>query len=196
MNRGHHLYPVYMPRSAFFAPPPPRSYPRHMRANEPSDRMPGHSMSGEPYESYIQCEIVKYLRNSRPDIWFTATVGGVNVSNYQRKQMIRQGYSKGVPDLILFLKDGVLAVEVKRPKTFRITIEQREWEVALTERGHAHAYVHSLPEFIEVLRSVECSPVISIDIDQEEGEGGETNTEPESDLISPVISLDEGETME
>lgn len=173
------LYTPPMPKSQSYRsratrlPRETRRYPRHARGDEPDERHPGYSRNGEPFESTIQRDIVKYLRKERPEILFTSTVGGVNVRPYERRKMLDQGYSKGVPDMLIFLKEKVWGVEVKRPRTFRITAEQIQWEKDLTERGHLHSYVHSLEDFkthLEIIQRtthlIECS-------DKDEAESGE-----------------------
>ena len=48
-----------------------------------------------------QCIVADYLRKRWPDVLFTATLGGVRVSIGAAVKLKKQGYLKGVPDLLI-----------------------------------------------------------------------------------------------
>lgn len=64
-------------------------------------------------ENSVQKAIVDYL--NLKGFLFTSTKGGVNVSNIRTRVIQKQlGYLKGVADLIVFIPNGTLCIEVKR----------------------------------------------------------------------------------
>jgi hypothetical protein len=66
-----------------------------------------------------QCIVADYLRKRWPNVLFTATLGGVYVGIGSGKKLKKQGYLKGVPDLLICkarereVYDPVLSVMVK-----------------------------------------------------------------------------------
>jgi hypothetical protein len=48
-----------------------------------------------------QCIVADYLRKRWPKVLFTATLGGVYVGIGSGKKLKKQGYLKGVPDLLI-----------------------------------------------------------------------------------------------
>ena len=66
-----------------------------------------------------QCIVADYMRKRWPKVLFTATLGGVRVSIGAAVKLKKQGYLKGVPDLLICkarereVYDPVLSVMVK-----------------------------------------------------------------------------------
>lgn len=88
-------------------------------------------------EHDIQVRLVNYIRDMDPTILFSATVGGVRLAMHTAKKMKEAGYSKGIPDLLVFEPRGMyqgLAIEVKT-KTGRPSPHQKEWVQNLNDRG-------------------------------------------------------------
>jgi len=75
---------------------------------------------------------------------FTATVGGVRLSIGQATALKRQGYSKGVPDILIFEPRGKyhgLMIEMKRQRIKgeprgRVSPDQERWKEQLLARGY------------------------------------------------------------
>ena len=69
-------------------------------------------------EDGVQIAIVNYLRASK--FLFTSTGGGIRIANQtMQKKNKAMGYTKGAPDLIVWIKGGTLCIEVKKPKIMR-----------------------------------------------------------------------------
>jgi len=81
--------------------------------------------------------LVDYLRLRK--LLFTATLGGVRLTIGQAVKIKRQGYSNGVPDILIFeASNGYhgLAIEMKKEKGGAVRPEQKEWIQALNDRGY------------------------------------------------------------
>ena len=88
-------------------------------------------------EHDIQVAIVGLLESIEPKPLYSATVGGVRLAIHTAKKMKEAGYSKGVPDMLIFEPRGFyngLAIEVKTEKG-RASDEQKAWIQALNNRG-------------------------------------------------------------
>jgi hypothetical protein len=88
-------------------------------------------------EHDIQVKLVKLLKSLDPQPLFSATVGGVRLAMHTAKKMKEAGYSKGIPDLLIFEPRGMyigLAIEVKTEKG-RPSPHQKEWIKDLNTRG-------------------------------------------------------------
>ena len=67
-------------------------------------------------------------------------------------KMTKEGVRPGVADLCVLLPKGkTLWVEVKRPMG-KQTQHQKDFEKKCKDLGHAYVVVHSLEDFIQVLR--------------------------------------------
>ena len=89
-------------------------------------------------EHQIQSQLVQLISNQFPDILYCATVGGARMSINQAKMIKRQGYRKGVPDLIFYEpRDGFngLCIEIKK-KGGQPSPHQRAWIADLQTRGY------------------------------------------------------------
>jgi hypothetical protein len=92
--------------------------------------------NGSP-EHDIQVAIVGLLESIEPTPLYSATVGGVRLAIHTAKKMKEAGYSKGVPDMLVYEPRGMyagLAIEVKTEKG-RASDEQKEWIRNLNNRG-------------------------------------------------------------
>ena len=92
--------------------------------------------NGSP-EHDIQVAIVGLLESIEPTPLYSATVGGVRLAIHTAKKMKEAGYSKGVPDMLVYEPRGMyagLAIEVKTEKG-RASDEQKEWIRALNSKG-------------------------------------------------------------
>ena len=88
-------------------------------------------------EHDIQVALVALLESIEPKPLYTATVGGVRLAIHTAKKMKEAGYSKGIPDLLVFEPRGMyngLAIEVKTDKG-RPSPEQIEWCKNLNSKG-------------------------------------------------------------
>ena len=104
-------------------------------------------------EHDIQVQLIAMLESIEPRPLYTATVGGVRLAIHTAKKMKEAGYSKGVPDLLVFEPRGMyegLAIEVKTPKG-RASTEQKEWITKLNARGWSAHITNGLDEALEVL---------------------------------------------
>lgn len=92
--------------------------------------------NGSP-EHDIQVAIVGLLESIEPTPLYSATVGGVRLAIHTAKKMKEAGYSKGVPDMLVYEPRGMyvgLAIEVKTEKV-RASDEQKEWIRQLNSKG-------------------------------------------------------------
>ena len=92
--------------------------------------------NGSP-EHDIQVAIVGLLESIEPTPLYSATVGGVRLAMNTAKKMKEAGYSKGVPDMLVYEPRGMyagLAIEVKTEKG-RASEEQKAWVRNLNDRG-------------------------------------------------------------
>jgi len=92
--------------------------------------------NGSP-EHDIQVALVGLLESIEPTPLYSATVGGVRLAIHTAKKMKEAGYSKGVPDMLVYEPRGMyagLAIEVKTEKG-RASDEQKEWIRNLNNRG-------------------------------------------------------------
>lgn len=88
-------------------------------------------------EHDIQVALVGLLESIEPTPLYSATVGGVRLAIHTAKKMKEAGYSRGVPDMLIFEPRGMyngLAIEVKTEKG-RASDEQKAWIRGLNDRG-------------------------------------------------------------
>lgn len=100
----------------------------------------------------IQCMIAEYLDFHPRHPLYCATVGGVRLTIGQATKMKKQGYRKGIPDILIFepkfypfTDSHGLFLEVKAPDG-RPSPEQNEWKKRLESRGYKHHFVYSFDE--------------------------------------------------
>jgi hypothetical protein len=85
----------------------------------------------------IQQNVVAYIEEKLISP-FTATCGGVYSSKTQRCKIMKLGYKKGVPDLLIFVPKGKyhgMMMEVKTPKG-RVTEHQKKWHEGLRRNDY------------------------------------------------------------
>jgi hypothetical protein len=106
-------------------------------------------------EHEIQSEFVRLIQEQYPDILFCATVGGARMRISEAKKIKKQGYKKGIPDILFYeARQGYfgLAIEVKkkggRPSPFQI-----QWRDDLLRRGYQSAICKGLDECVEVFNT-------------------------------------------
>lgn len=69
-------------------------------------------------ENPVQIAIANFLRIKK--FTFTSTQGGVFISNVRSKALLKSmGYRKGTSDLIVFVPNGTICIEVKKPATYK-----------------------------------------------------------------------------
>lgn len=115
-------------------------------------------------EQVVQINIVRYLR--KRGFLFSAPDAGVNVSSVRTRSILKMmGRNAGVADLVVWVPNGTVCIEVKRPKmmktsekTGRMIIddqggkqskEQKEFEQTVSGiKGHSYIVVSSVEEVI------------------------------------------------
>lgn len=102
-------------------------------------------------EHQIQSLLVKLISEQYPDLLYCATVGGARMSINQARMIKRQGYRKGVPDLIFYeSRKGYygLCMEIKK-KGGQPSPHQRAWIADLQRRGYQALICKGLDQCIE-----------------------------------------------
>jgi len=73
-------------------------------------------------EQPVQIAIVRYLRAK--GYLFTAPDAGINVSSVKMRSIYKaMGRQSGISDLIVWIPNGTVCIEVKRPKTYTISFK-------------------------------------------------------------------------
>ena len=88
-------------------------------------------------EYELQKQVVEYIDLQYPDALYCATLGGVRLSIGAAVKLKRQGYRKGIPDLIIYeprFHWHGLAIEIKSDKG-QASPEQEIWLEKLVARG-------------------------------------------------------------
>lgn len=112
-----------------------------------------------------QCIVADYLRKRWPDVLFTATLGGVRVSIGAAVKLKKQGYCKGICDLLIFaprtnrvmpsdlFQDHWLglAIEMKVRKGGVVSLEQEEVMQRLENQGWLAIVCHGADEAIKAI---------------------------------------------
>jgi hypothetical protein len=109
----------------------------------------------EMTEAEITSAFVLHVRTEHPDLLFCGTVGGVNAPIGQKVKANREGYNKGIPDLIFYEPRGKhhgLAIEMKT-RVGRLRPHQEEWIFKLADRGYKAVVCRSLEEAKQVLKN-------------------------------------------
>ena len=104
-------------------------------------------------EDRLQTEVVKYIRYQYPKALFCGSAGGVYTGISQARKMVRNGYIKGFPDLLIYEAKGAyhgLAIEIKTIKG-RATKEQKKWITDLQERGWRAEVCKGLPAILKLI---------------------------------------------
>jgi hypothetical protein len=109
-----------------------------------------------------QCIVADYLRKRWPSVLFTATLGGVRVSIGAAVKLKKQGYLKGVPDLLIvanrpYTSDGVccwfygLAIEMKVKKGGIVSADQKRVMAQFEREGWKAIVCHGADEAIAAI---------------------------------------------
>ena len=89
-------------------------------------------------ENPVQIAIATFLRMR--GFTFTSTQGGLFISNLRSKALLKSmGYRKGVSDMIVFVPNGTICIEVKKPAQYR-------WNIKLGRLVKAEAAGTQSPE--------------------------------------------------
>lgn len=83
-------------------------------------------------ESFIQCQIVEYLRTHLIPVYMIKNDGHKTIQQATRDK--RMGLSPGIPDLLIFLGNNIVFLEVKT-KQGKLSKEQREFFESCKEKG-------------------------------------------------------------
>lgn len=62
-------------------------------------------------------------------------------SRYAQGKFKAEGLKAGFPDMVVFLNDVIVFIEMKRQKGSTISKEQKEWQEKINSYGYARAYV-------------------------------------------------------
>lgn len=114
----------------------------------------GYNKDGSKMEFMEQIEVANWLKSTHPDVLFTASIAGVNLSANTAKRMRAMGYSAGTPDLAIFEpKNGHhgLFIEMKRVGKFNVSPGQLEWHGKLKARGYAFAVCNGSEHAIKTI---------------------------------------------
>lgn len=80
-------------------------------------------------ENAVQIAIVNWLKLNK--FTFTSTNGGLFINNIRTKSVIKAlGYRKGVSDIVIWIPNGTLCVEVKKPPLRRYSLKTGKMIVA------------------------------------------------------------------
>lgn len=91
-------------------------------------------------ETRLQIDLVKWVRETYPNVLFTSTQAGDRRSVLAAVMMKRMGYMNGTPDLIFFEPRGCyhgLVLEAKTEKGV-LSKDQIAFERKVTERGYKY----------------------------------------------------------
>jgi len=101
-----------------------------------------------------QKDVIKYCKANKIPV--VASLNGVNIGGSRSKIAITinslksQGMAVGFPDLMMFLKDKILFIELKRVKDYVIKDNQREWIDKINAYEYADAIIcHGAEEAIK-----------------------------------------------
>lgn len=104
-----------------------------------------------PTERSIQRAIIATIRLQYPGVWYCAIPNGAHLAGNAQARFKQIGALKGdglkigAPDLICVWQGGGKFLEVKRPKTGRVSEDQHK----------VHAYLESVGWPVAVVRTVE-----------------------------------------
>jgi len=110
------------------------------------------NQSNSQPEFQLQCSFIEWLEYQHPNVLFCATVGGVRQTLLQGLRLKKQGYRKGIPDLMIYeqnLTSIGLALEFKAGKN-KPTEYQTRWHNDLRARQWQVHTVYTLEDAIKV----------------------------------------------
>ena len=80
-------------------------------------------------ENPVQISISNFLKIK--GFTFTSTQGGLFISNSRSKALLKaMGYRRGTSDLIVFVPNGTICIEVKKPAQYRWSAKLKRMVVA------------------------------------------------------------------
>lgn len=101
-------------------------------------------INNTPLEIHEQEAVVEYLDllvSSGKVVIFSAVPNNTFTKSWKQKaKMKREGVRRGVPDILVVLKDKIIFVEMKRVSGGVISSHQKEWIEAISKAG-GHAKV-------------------------------------------------------
>ena len=105
-------------------------------------------------EYQIQTEVIRFLDLKYPEIpRAVSPAAGFRVSAGLAMKMVRMGYQKGTPDLIILEPANIysgLVIELKTP-TGSLSSEQKLFLQRMADRGYLTAICRSAKEAIDLL---------------------------------------------
>lgn len=111
-------------------------------------------MSTRQNEYRIQADFIRYMDLMHPDLLYTISPAGFIMSAGMAMKMMRMGYRKGTPDVLIFEPRGYkhgFFIEFKDPKG-KTSDAQREFLDAARLRGYWTQICYSSTEAISALR--------------------------------------------
>lgn len=106
-------------------------------------------------EYRIQADFIRYLELMHPDLLYTISPAGFIMSAGMAMKMMRMGYRKGTPDVMIFEPRGQwhgLLIEFKDPKGV-VSDAQKEFLATASSRGYATAVCYSTSSAISLVES-------------------------------------------
>jgi len=106
-------------------------------------------------EYRIQADFIRYLELMYPDLLYTISPAGFIMSAGMAMKMMRMGYRKGTPDVMVFEPRGLwhgLLIEFKDPKGV-VSEAQTRFLFQARERGYRGAICRSTSEAISLLET-------------------------------------------
>jgi len=106
-------------------------------------------------EYRIQADFIRYLELMYPDLLYTISPAGFIMSAGMAMKMIRMGYRKGTPDVMIFEPRGPwhgMMIEFKDPKGV-VSEAQKEFLVQAGSRGYRTAVCYSTAAAITLVES-------------------------------------------
>lgn len=106
-------------------------------------------------EALIQCAICKYMQSIF--IYFFAVINEAHGrSKVSQMQLVTQGLRSGVSDMVVFLPmptkpDKIIFVEVKNPKKWKQSDNQKKFEKRVTDSGYEYHLVFSVSDMEKIV---------------------------------------------
>jgi hypothetical protein len=104
-------------------------------------------------EYAIQSAFIRYLELMYPDLLYTISPAGFIMSAGMAMKMVRMGYRKGTPDVMIFEPRGAwhgMMIEFKDPKGV-VSEAQKEFLVQAGRRGYRSAVCYSTAAAIALI---------------------------------------------
>jgi hypothetical protein len=93
-----------------------------------------------PLEIDEQQKLIQYLTLKK--LPYAAIPNGTNIKSKQgRTKAKKEGLQKGFPDMVVFLKDSILFVEMKRVKNSTTSPDQIKWNEIINQYSYANAII-------------------------------------------------------